>query len=545
MASKPILYSFHLSSCAWRVRIALTSCVGKLLERIILCRLVHHLETVGALPECYAGFRRGRCTADAIADLVTALEDGKARHQTTGVVLLDISKAFDAVEHNSIVTELKRLGIGGRMLAFIRAFLEGREAQVSAAGVCSTVKTVALAALPQAARIAERTIRPVLMAVYADDIAIWAADRGCCRKSVQKELQRALDNIYHFLTTLGFSLSAAKSVALLNAPHRTYKFTLSLQIAGAPVPIVKQATYLGLKLDDRVSWQPAVSTVLNNNKETTSILRILGGVRRGTSQRMMLQLYHGLIKARTLYALPLLDLNHRQWASLERAQRVALRICLRLVAAISLKLGCNVELLDKCGADLVIFGTGPKVPENTKDLLAQCEVEFAAGVCARQFANRCLPPLPRGMVVVILEGISQEVSSKCNVTNPLHNEFLKYASCMNKVGDALHKCMKKLTLSLDYSASIEPHLRVGRSCCNFAEYLTCSGDAMKKECGEEAEEYLKKLLTRSAGDFIEIACINHRTDFESCKSSANVVDMSTTRITSLLSPMAKLVSAEG
>ncbi|XP_040078070.1 uncharacterized protein LOC120849872 [Ixodes scapularis] len=166
------------------------------------------------------------------------------------------------------------------------------------------------------------------MAVYADDIAIWAADRGCCRKNVQKELQRALDNIYHFLTTLGLSLSAAKSVALLNAPHRTYKFTLSLQIAGAPVPIVKQATYLGLKLDDRVSWQPAVSTVLKNNKKTTSILRILGGVRRGTSQRMMLQLYHGLIKARTPYALPLLDLNRRQWASLERAQRVALRICL-------------------------------------------------------------------------------------------------------------------------------------------------------------------------------------------------------------------------
>ncbi|KAM7310782.1 hypothetical protein ISCGN_007690 [Ixodes scapularis] len=275
--------------------IALTSCVEKLLERIILCRLVHHLETVGALPECYAGFRRGRCTADAIADLVTALEDGKARHRTTGVVLLDISKAFDAVEHNSIVTELKRLGIGGRMLAFIRAFLEGRVAQVSAAGVCSTVRrmtrgvpqgsvlspllfSVALAALPQAARIDERTIRPVHMAVYAADIAIWAADRGCCGKSVQKELQRALDNIYHFLTTLGLTLSAAKSVALLNAPHRTYKFTLSLQIAGARIPIVKQATYLGLKLDDRVSWQPAMSTVFNNNKKTTSILRILGGL---------------------------------------------------------------------------------------------------------------------------------------------------------------------------------------------------------------------------------------------------------------------------
>ncbi|XP_077524181.1 uncharacterized protein LOC144135387 [Amblyomma americanum] len=220
-------------------------------------------------------------------------------------------------------------------------------------------------------------------------------------------------------------------------------------------------------------------------------------------------------------------------------------IGLRPAAGISLKLGCSIDVLDKCGADLVIFGTGHTVPNNTKELLKQCEVEFSAGICARQFANRCLPPLPRGMVVVILEGISQEVSSKCNVSNPLHNEFLKHAPCMNKVGDTLHKCMKKLTLSLDYSASIEPHLRVGRSCCNFAEYLMCSGDAMRKQCGAEAEDYIKKLLTRSAGDFIEIACINHRTDFESCKSSAGVVDMSTTRITSLLSPMAKLVSAEG
>ncbi|KAM7301456.1 hypothetical protein ISCGN_016975 [Ixodes scapularis] len=289
--------------------IALTSCVGKLLERIILCRLVHHLETVGALPECYAGFGRGRCTADAIADLVTALEDGKARHRTTGVVLLDISKAFDAVEHNSIVTELKRLGIGGRMLAFIRAFLEGREAQVSAAGVCSTVRrmtrgvpqgsvlspllfSVALAALPQAARIGERMIRPVHMAVYANDIAIWAADRGCCRKSVQKELQRALDNMYHFLTTLGLSLSEAKSVALLNAPHRTYKFTLFLQIAGAPVPIVKQATYLGLKLDDSL-----VATCCEHSPQQ--------------QQENDVHPSHPW-RARTLYALPLLDLNHGQ-----------------------------------------------------------------------------------------------------------------------------------------------------------------------------------------------------------------------------------------
>ncbi|KAG0413180.1 hypothetical protein HPB47_009678 [Ixodes persulcatus] len=285
--------------------IALTSCVGKLFERIILCRLVHHLETVGALPECYAGFRRGRCTADAIADLVTALEDGKARHRTTSVVLLDISKAFDTVEHNSKVTELKRLGAA------------------CSARCCSVWRW--RRSRKQSGQASGRTVQ------YTWRFTQMILPSG---KNVQKELQRALDNIYHFLTTLGLTLSAEKSVAQLNAPHRTFKFTLSLQIARTPVPIVKQVTYLGLKLDDRVSCQPAVSTVLNN-KKTTSILCILGGVRRGTSQRMMLQLYHELIKARTLYALPLLDLNHRQWASLERAQRVALRVCLGVLRTAS------------------------------------------------------------------------------------------------------------------------------------------------------------------------------------------------------------------
>ncbi|KAM7282844.1 hypothetical protein ISCGN_000073 [Ixodes scapularis] len=122
--------------------IALTSCVGKLLERIVMCRLVHHLETVGALPDCYAGFRRGRCTADAIADLATTLEDGKARRRTTGVVFLDIASAFDGVLHSAIVDSLTRLGVRGRALRYVRAFLQGREARLRASGLYSAPRTL-------------------------------------------------------------------------------------------------------------------------------------------------------------------------------------------------------------------------------------------------------------------------------------------------------------------------------------------------------------------------------------------------------------------
>lgn len=211
-----------------------------------------------------------------------------------------------SAQDTSGVTEPERLGIDGRALAHNRAFLENRDAQVRAAGVCSTARrmtrevlqcsvlsplfSVALAALPEAALIGEWTNRPVHMAVYADDSPIRVADQGCCRESVQKELQKAVDNIFYFLTKMGLTLSEAKTVALLNAPSGTYKFTLDLHIPGTLIPIKNQATYLGLKLDHGVSWQPDMSAVLNNNRNTTSILRILEKVRRDPSQRMMLQL---------------------------------------------------------------------------------------------------------------------------------------------------------------------------------------------------------------------------------------------------------------
>ncbi|KAM7288205.1 hypothetical protein ISCGN_028472 [Ixodes scapularis] len=58
--------------------ISLTSCLGKVMERMVLRRLVYHLEATGALPDCFSGFRHHRGTADAIGDITSSLEEAKA-----------------------------------------------------------------------------------------------------------------------------------------------------------------------------------------------------------------------------------------------------------------------------------------------------------------------------------------------------------------------------------------------------------------------------------------------------------------------------------
>ncbi|XP_040072927.1 uncharacterized protein LOC120845186 [Ixodes scapularis] len=187
---------------------------------------------------------------------------------------------------------------------------------------------LAIASLPAAARVGEEPAYPISMAVYADDVALWSTAPSYRRQRMVCALQRALTNAVYRLHQLGLAISAEKTIALCYSPKRPSKFMPTLRIGDTPVKLAKTATYLGGTLDSRLSWGPAMREVLQKMRTHTNILRILGGTTWGTSSRMMLQLYRGLILARPLYALPFATLSVNQLKNLEQAQRVALRICL-------------------------------------------------------------------------------------------------------------------------------------------------------------------------------------------------------------------------
>ncbi|KAG0410989.1 hypothetical protein HPB47_011898 [Ixodes persulcatus] len=128
------------------------------------------------------------------------------------------------------------------------------------------------------------------MAVYADDVALWATAPGYRNQRMACALQRALTNTVYRLHQLGLTTSAEKTVALCNAPRRPSKFQPPLFIGDVPVRVEKTATYR-LTLDWRLFWGPAMQVVLQRMRTLTNILRALGGTTWGTSQQMRLQLY--------------------------------------------------------------------------------------------------------------------------------------------------------------------------------------------------------------------------------------------------------------
>ena len=93
--------------------ISLTSCLGKLMERLVNSRLVWHLEENQILRPEQAGFRQHRSTEDQISYIAQSIEDAFHDKKHTLAVWIDLEKAFDKVWKDGLRLKLRQCGISG------------------------------------------------------------------------------------------------------------------------------------------------------------------------------------------------------------------------------------------------------------------------------------------------------------------------------------------------------------------------------------------------------------------------------------------------
>ena len=91
--------------------ISLTSCVGKVAERMINHRLYWFLETTNNLGKNQAGFRKGKNTVDQLFRLTQRIHDGFQSKKHTLGVFVDLQQAYDRVWRKGLLMKLNDMGI--------------------------------------------------------------------------------------------------------------------------------------------------------------------------------------------------------------------------------------------------------------------------------------------------------------------------------------------------------------------------------------------------------------------------------------------------
>jgi hypothetical protein len=122
------------------------------------------LEKNNILSNTQYGFRKKRSTESALINYINKIHNGLNEKQYVTSVFMDLSKAFDVIDHSILKQKLEHYGFRGAFLDFIISYVQNRQYFVSANGHKSPTKTVNIG-VPQGS-----ILGPLLFLIYVNDM---------------------------------------------------------------------------------------------------------------------------------------------------------------------------------------------------------------------------------------------------------------------------------------------------------------------------------------------------------------------------------------
>ena len=149
------------------------SVLSKLLERLVLSRLLTHLNNNALLPKTQSAYRPHHSTETAVLRVVSDIRVALDVGHVSLLLLLDMSAAFDTVDHDILIARLdKTFAVRQTPLQWFRTYLSGRSQTILSSSSCSA-KQLIQSGVPQGS-----VLGPILFSLYVSDIAGIVAAHG-------------------------------------------------------------------------------------------------------------------------------------------------------------------------------------------------------------------------------------------------------------------------------------------------------------------------------------------------------------------------------
>ena len=323
--------------------ISLLSTFSKILEKVVYTRTINFLNLNTVLSPSQYGFRSKFSTLHAILDITTSTFDSIENKLYTGLVLLDLAKAFDTVNHTILHNKLDHYGIRGIAKNFFQSYLSNRSQFVCINNANSSLSNIEVG-VPQGS-----TLGPLLFLLYINDLSNSIdstprlfADDTCLvvnapsTELLEQRINHEFNGVSNWMIANKLTLNANKSQALIISPKlRSPSVNLNLRCPAGQIKIVNKAKYLGVILDNKLNFHEHAKYV---EAKLARSVGILSKLKFFLPQTALLKLYYSLVHSHLTYGLTVWGTTYPTYLlKLNRIQNKAIRT----VAGITGKAWCE------------------------------------------------------------------------------------------------------------------------------------------------------------------------------------------------------------
>lgn len=258
--------------------ISITSYIGKFYEKILVNRILKHLNIEDLHDEDQEGFFKKRNTIRYLNRLHLNIQEDIMCNQTSIGLFIDLEKAFDSVWQQGLIVKLYKMGIKGSILKIINTFLRGRKLSLLVNGFKGPQRTGDVG-VPQGS-----VLSPVLFKIYLMDFGqelentegimkLKFADDGTIKVS-KPNTQDCIISLNNVLTTMNnwcykwrmvinCSPNKTEAICFNTAEGDSNLVPETFNLGEKTVKLVKKTKVLGLIIDEKLSFKPHSDYVYN------------------------------------------------------------------------------------------------------------------------------------------------------------------------------------------------------------------------------------------------------------------------------------------
>jgi hypothetical protein len=264
---------------------------------------------------------------ESIEEITSALDH---KNYVMGV-FVDLKKAFDTIDHDILINKLERYGIRGIVLDWVRSYLSKRQQFVKLGSSRSVCLDIACG-IPQGSVLGPKLFilyindicslsKLLKMVLFADDTNIFCSGENLQQlvKDVTKEINKL--KIWFDSNKLSLNLNKTKIMLFGNC---NMNIQVNIQIDGVIIDRVHENKFLGVIIDDRISWKSHINHV--QSKLSRSIA-VINKAKQVLDQKSLHMLYCSLVLPYLIYCVEIWGHNYKSSLhSLSVLQKRAIRI---------------------------------------------------------------------------------------------------------------------------------------------------------------------------------------------------------------------------